>query len=146
MSGLADVTPEEAFEQYRSNIEDFDVAMPMILCESDDSSLDVYQLVGTEVRDVLRVMADRGRRYKAVLLSTEARMWTYKPDGTSDTEGPVDCVVLTYADRTGREWMATRQFARIHVGNVKYLGDLRLEPPGTGNVPEGLHRLVASDI
>lgn len=145
MGGLADVTPEAAFEQYRGNIEDFDQAAPMMLCENEDGTLTVYQLMGVPVRDALRAMASRGERYRAILLSTEARMWAYT-NGEAETEGPVDAAVFNYADHTGRTWLATRQFIRISKGKVRYLGDLKLAPPGgEGAIPEQLSRLCGRE-
>lgn len=139
--GLAAMTPETAFEMYRGVIEDFEQAAPMIMAERD-GAMTVYQLIGPEVRDVLRSMADQGERFDAVLLSVEARMWRYE-GGVAVTEGPVDTAVFQYADRDGKTWMATRQFARLSVGNIKWLGDLTMEPEDSeGAVPEGLARLV----
>jgi hypothetical protein len=145
--GLAAMTPERAFEMYHSNIEDFDQGAPMMMAEEEDGSLTIMQIVGIDVRDALKAMALQGERYKAVLLSNEARMWTYDSDGNSKTEGAVDAAVFTYCDRTGRNWGAIRQFVRFAEGNVRWISDLEEMPPGAvGAVPEGLARLVSADI
>jgi hypothetical protein len=141
------MTPETAFDFYHSLIEDFDQGAPMMMAEELDGSITMFQIVGIDVRDALTAMAEGGERYKAVLLSNEARMWIYDSDGNSQTEGAVDAAVFTYSDQTGKTWGAIRQFVRFAEGNVRWITDLEEMPTGAvGAVPEGLARLVSADI
>lgn len=139
---LETLTPEQAFDMYRNNIEQYEQAMPMLLVDEGDGNVGVYEIVNMEVRDGLNNIADMGKQYEAVVLSAEAKVMTFDPQGHAHTETPVDCVAISYLDRSGKEWTARRQFMRIN-GTVTYLEDLTVfEGEGEGMVPQGLQRLV----
>jgi hypothetical protein len=138
---LENLTPEQAFDMYRGNIEKYEQAMPMLMTDHG-GNLGVFEIVNQEVRDGLNRLADEGLCADAVLLSAEAKVLTFDPQGHAHTETPVDCVAISYLDRTGKEWTARRQFMRIN-GVVTYLEELTVfEGEGEGMVPDGLQRLV----
>ena len=139
---LENLTPEQAFELYRANVEKYEQAMPILMFDQGEGTLGITDITNEEVRDGLARLADEGLRANAVLLSAEAKVLTFDPQGHAHTESPVDCVAISYLDNTGKEWTARRQFMRIS-GTVTYLEELTVfEGEGEGMVPEGLERLV----
>ena len=137
------LTPEKALDLYRANVEQFDQAAPILLAD-DGEKIGFAQIVDMEVVDGLMHMVNEGYRYKAVMLSSEARMRTWDvTTGTAETEAAVDDVVFTYADATGKEWSATQQFMRTN-STVRWIGDLEVADGGIGAVLAALRRLVGS--
>jgi hypothetical protein len=138
---LEAITPQKAFELYRTNVEENEQAIPILMVDHGDGTVGITEILDMEVRDGLAGIADQGQTFEAVLLSAEARVRVFKPDGTAETEAPVDCVVISYADKT-KDWTVKRQFMR-HNGVVTYLEDLDVfEGDAGGLVLDGLHRLV----
>jgi hypothetical protein len=141
---MSAMTPQQAFAMYQQNIEDFDQAAPLLMVEAK-GKINVVLIAGGPPADGLAQMIEQGKQYEAVLLSAETRMQAFREDGTSPTEGPVDTAVFTYADRTGKTWVAMRSFMRTN-GKVTYLGDLEVpsdeDAVMLGAIAEGLQGLV----
>jgi hypothetical protein len=137
------LTPQQALDMYRANIEQFDQAAPMLVAD-DGEQIGFTQIADMEVADGLAQMVLDGSRYHAVLLSAETRVTSYDlHTGQAETEGPVDAAMFTYADANGKTWSALQRFMRVN-GKVTYLGDLEVSDLGFGAVQDRLRQLVGA--
>lgn len=135
------LTPQQALDMYRNNIEQFDQAAPMLVMD-DGEQIAFAQIAGVEVSDGLAEMALDGHRYHAVLLSAETRITAIDMrTGQAETEGPVDAAAFSYADANGKTWSALQRFMRVN-GKVSWVGDLEIADLGFGAVQNRLQQLV----
>jgi hypothetical protein len=137
------LTPTNAFEMYRGNIEEYDDPVPMLALDmGSGTDLVLEAILDQEVTDALQGMVNDGLRFQAILLSSWAKMQAFDPDGNALTEGPVDAAAFVYVDAQGREWSASRPFVRIN-GTVTYLTELQVfTGKGEGTVSVSLRTLV----